>query len=407
MNSNTITNQRLLSSDNPVDVCVVCNWFYPIFSGAGERFRRYAPGLRERGIHLQVFTIKYPGLSPFEVVDGIPVQRVSVDKSSRYCDFILLSKLIRWLLWSKRRPDVLQFLNPSYWNSPFVWMLRKLGIPCIFVFTLMGGNDSSWIKKRLRKVYRRWLFKSFDYVVTSTEVMAQELRTNGVPMAHIETIPNGVDLIRFRPAESQNERWELRELLGIQPDSQVVVFVGGILPRKGVDILVTSWYEVARRYHKAKLILVGPFHKDQLKHQSFYNKIDRLVAESPAPEQIIFTGTVHNVEVFLRAADVFVLPSVREGMTNAVPEAMATGLPCILTPFLGLSAELGQAGREYYLASRDPESISTAILELLGDAEKRRVIGEQARRWVEQHLSVESSLDKFTELYRKLSARYR
>jgi glycosyltransferase involved in cell wall biosynthesis len=392
-----------MTDRDTIDLCLASRWFHPELVGPGERFRRYAPGLRDRGVHLRVLTVQRPGLVPAEVIDGIPVRRVAQGGNARQWQPAFLYELLRQCREPAVRPHVLQFFSRSLWHVPFIWALRALGIPCLLVFTLLGDTDGSWLRERLRKIHQRWLFGPFNRIVTSSQVMTQELEALGVSAARVETIPNGVDLERFRPPRSPAERHELRRRLGMGPDDAVIIFVGGILPRKGIDILITAWHEVVRHRPGARLVLVGPRHEAQVKHQAFRAEVDRLVAGCPIPERIVLTGPVPNVEEYLRAADVFVFPSAREGMPNVVPEAMATGLPCVLTPFYGLPAEFGVAGREYVLVSRAPGTIARAILDLLQNQDKVQNMGERARSWVEQHLDVETSLDRFACLYRELA----
>lgn len=396
--------ERMVPQSEPIDVCVANPWFYPVLVGPGERFRRYAPRLRKRNVHLRAFTVQHEGLSSYEVVDGIPIRRTPLQTDSRRWQLpAFLFELLKDVWQTDRRPDVLQFFNRSYWVAPAVRILRVLGVPCLLVFTLLGSNEGSSLRRRVRKAYRRWIFESFDCIVTSSGVMTQQLREMDVSGTRLEIIPNGVDLERFRPASSQDERCELRQQLGIAPDDEVVVFVGSIFPRKGVDVLVAAWHEVARRRPNARLLLVGPRHEDQAKYQPFRDKVDRLVATSPAPERVVFTGKVGNVEAYLRAADLFVFPSNREGMPNVVPEAMATGLASIVTPFEGLPEEFGRPGREYRLVERTADALADEMLALLNDEEARREMGCCARTWVEQHLDVEKSIDSYAQLYRELA----
>ena len=143
--------------------------------------------------------------------------------------------------------------------------------------------------------------------------------------------------------------------------------------------------------------------QDQQKHAQFHDRIARLVAQAPKPDRIVFTGKVTNVEEYLRAADLFVFPSSREGMPNVVLEAMATRLPCILTPFQGLPAEFGQLGRHYRLVPRTPEALAAAIRDCLENRDAAEQMGEDAHTWAVQNLDVETSLDKYARLYHELA----
>ena len=94
----------------------------------------------------------------------------------------------------------------------------------------------------------------------------------------------------------------------------------------------------------------------------------------------IIPGEITNVEDYLRISDVFILPSFQEGMGNVVFEAMATGLPCILTPYIGLPEEFGSPGKHYILVEHNIDSISDGVIKLLMYEKERNVIGENGKK---------------------------
>src|SRR5690606_20193071 len=102
-------------------------------------------------------------------------------------------------------------------------------------------------------------------------------------------------------------------------------------------------------------------------------------------------------------ADVFVFPSRREGMPNTVLEALGCGVPSVLTPFIGLPEEFGRPGTEYLLSERTAEGLATAVTRILESPALRDELSAAGRRWVEESLGVETSLDRYAALYRELA----
>jgi glycosyltransferase involved in cell wall biosynthesis len=244
-----------------------------------------------------------------------------------------------------------------------------------------------------------------DCLIVNNPQMQDQLRTLGVA-TRMEFISNGVDLARFRPARDADERRAARRSLGIVDDRRkIITTIGAVHPRKGSDLLLEAWVRLANRFPDAHVFIVG-LRKDLSypKLANFRRRIEQLAAASGAAERIHFPGLVRNVETYLRASDIFVFPSQREGMPNVVLEAMATGLPVLLTPFVGLAEEFGQAGREYLLAPRDAQAIAANLADLLENDGLRSELGEQARNWVRDHLSIETSLDRYASLYYELAA---
>jgi glycosyltransferase involved in cell wall biosynthesis len=222
--------------------------------------------------------------------------------------------------------------------------------------------------------------------------------------SRIEIIPNGVDLKRFRAPQSESERMNLRAKLGIDSKSQVILSIGAIHPRKGIDILLEAWVSLAKRFPDLHLYLIGMRHDLKApKLSGFRNRLDALVRASNAVERVHFVGYIENVDEYLKAADVLVFPSRREGMPNAILEAMASGLPCVLTPFIGLSPDLGKAEHDYLLVDHDFKAIEDTVSNVLENHDLRIRLGVNGRKWVENTMDIQDVLDRYAQLYKNLS----
>jgi len=218
-----------------------------------------------------------------------------------------------------------------------------------------------------------------------------------------------VNLRRFHPVASEGElqRSEaLRQRFGIPADHKVIVAVGAIMPRKGPDKVLGAWRQILPRFPNTHLLFVGPradTHDPKLK--AFGDEIGDLVASSGAVDQVHFAGIVDDVENYLRAANIFILASSREGTPNSVLEAMATGLPCLVTPYLGMSAGIGRAGEHYQLVDRNQAAIASALNDLLQSESLRSAFGDRGRRYVVENIDQQHSLDRYAALYEELAAR--
>jgi glycosyltransferase involved in cell wall biosynthesis len=224
--------------------------------------------------------------------------------------------------------------------------------------------------------------------------------------SHVEVIPNGVDLDRFRPTEDDAERIELRKALGIGAKNPVLLSIGAIHPRKGIDLLLEAWVSLARRFPNAQLYLIGMRHDlNAPKLGDFKKRVDELLDASGAADRTHFLGYIDNVEAYLKAADLLVFPSRREGMPNAVLEAMASGLPCVLTPFIGLSPDFGRPDKEYLLVDHDPQAIANGVASVLDDDALQQRLAVNGRRWVQDNMNVEDMLDRYAALYRSIAGK--
>ena len=415
-------------SDQRVELCLASQHFYPTHGGAQLRFLRYLPGLRKRGIETRVLSgtpklkklvgpnplAESDGLSPDDILSGEPINDISMhrvelpDKAGWRRSLVFNQALLNFCTGSDYRPDVVQVVSSLQPRSlPWVLRLRRCGIPVIYAYSIPTMLPSHPVKRAFRRWSLRNLYRRVDCIVVSSAVMRDLALDIGVK-TRFEVIPNGVNLKRFRTAQDKAERRSLRGSLGVGENEKMITTIGAVHPRKGSDVLLEAYVQLKKQFPETHLFLVG-LRKD-LKYpglDDFRSKLQELIVASGTPEYIHFTNTVRNPEDYLRASDVFVFPSMREGLPNAVLEAMASRVPVILTPFIGLSEDLGQAGREYLLAEREPADIAAAITKVLGDNGLHTKLADAGRSWVERTMDLEKTLDRYAAMYHDLAVQAR
>jgi glycosyltransferase involved in cell wall biosynthesis len=403
-------------------ICLSSMHFFPAFGGGQLRFQRYLPGFRARGVETDVFTAtttleraaaseievtwmdsKIGQVLPVDSVEGVSVHRVRLPENGNFRrNWIYGRAIVNYCREQGDDLDLVQVLNPTLWAAPWLRTLRRLRIPTVFTLTLARPLSKSPWKRAIQRRLWSYPMRLVDCVVVSSAVVRDSVRELGIE-DRIEIIPNGVDIERFRAPKEEFERQAIRQALNIPHDAPIVLYVGIIHPRKGIDFLLETWKHLAHRLPKAHLVLAGP--RDDLHHEEFSgyrDKLNHLVGASGAADRIHFVGRVSNVEDYFRAADVFVFASSLEGMGNVLLEAMASEVPVVTTPFVGLPAELGAPGQDYLLAERKPEAMAHAVEQALHDKLAQNVLGQRGRLWVINELSVEKSLDRYTDLYRDL-----
>ena len=232
--------------------------------------------------------------------------------------------------------------------------------------------------------------------------MGRELKRQGV-RTPMEVVPHGVDLEHFRPGTDAHERSAFRSRMGLGSEAELILFVGSLSRRKGLQHLVPAWTELAGRRPKAHLLLVGPEPSGGTGEEAFAEDVRNYLNAGEGADRVHFLGSVPDVAPLMRAADLFVFPSLREGMPNVVGEAFGCALATVLTPFEGLPEEFGLPGREYVQVAHDASALSRSMAELLPNPHRRRELGLAARRWCQEHLDVERSLDRLAEVCRDVA----
>jgi len=347
---------------------------------------------------------------PVTSLGGTPLERIRLpDTKGRARTTIYYDALVD--VCSRQAPgaivaQLLTNLRPG--ARPWIEQLRAAGVATLYSVSQFPAWPSKPAKRWFRGSGYRQVYDSFDALVTNSPAIEEFLGDIGVS-TRVEYIPNGVNLQRFRPADTAElraGRERLRAELGIPPGHQVVATVGAVMPRKGPDVAVEAWRRLLKDYPDTHLLLIGP-RSDQYdpRLEGFSRRLEHLVNTSDAPAQVHFSGQVDDVENWLRAADLFVLPTKREGTPNSVLEAMATGLPAVVTSYTGLSGAIGQPDRHYQLVRRDAGALAGALRSLLASGAQREQWSSAGLDYIRRHMDQRVTLDRYTELYLELGER--
>jgi len=365
--------------------------FRPHVGGAELQLERLAPLLAQRGVRSEVITRAMKGAPRVERIPGSTIQRTPVAGESPLAALVYVVAALVHLLGRRSRIDLVHAHGAL---SPATIALggRLLGLPCLVTVLGAGppGDLARLERKPLGRLRSKLLFRSAVFAALSTELRL-ELIERGVPPERVLTLPNGVDLTVYRPA-GHDERRALRGRLGLPPDGFVGTFVGRLHPVKDVDTLL----DAAVRVPELTLVVLGDGpDRDRLEAQA---------ARLGVGERVTFRGRSDAVADFLRASDAFLLSSHGEGMSNALLEGMACGLPCLVSRSVGGATELLGEGRGVPLPDGDPEAWAAALRELVADARLRERTGSAAAAHVAETLSLEAAADRLADAYSSLVA---
>ncbi|MBN8727800.1 MAG: glycosyltransferase [Xanthomonadales bacterium] len=253
----------------------------------------------------------------------------------------------------------------------------------------MGFNKSPALRSAFRLVSGR-----FDRVLAPSRAILDALVVEeGVPAERCLAIPNGVDIDRFRPA-SASERQALRADAGFPDDALLIACVANLTPVKHHADLLEAFALVRRKCPAAHLLLAGsgPLEAD-LRARAGTLGIGAAVH---------FLGSTEEVERTLRMADLAVLASATEGLSNALLEAQASGLAVVATR-VGGNPDLVVEGQTGCLVPpRDPPALAAALLRLAGDPALRATFGAAARRRAVERHAPAAMVAAYDALYREL-----
>ncbi|HUP76701.1 MAG TPA: glycosyltransferase family 4 protein [Acidimicrobiales bacterium] len=376
-------------------VLMVVRLFHPWVGGTERQAQKLARALADDGTDVQVVTGRwFRGTRRHEVIDGIPVTRnhtlwefFGIKGLRKLGGYLYIVTLV-WHLWRRRRTyDVIHVHGLNYHTFGATLAASLLDKPILTKLANSGAaSDIDKMRHDRQLKFARLMLRralSGDRFVALSGAIVDELRAAGVDRHRIVEIPNGVQVSA-----------------ATRPGYQIVaparvVFVGRLHPQKGLDTLLTAVQMLlARDPNSIRVHLVGdgPARAD----------LEALVARLAISPHVEFVGSTDDVDAYLDLADVFVLPSRAEGLSNALLEAMAKGLPVVASRIPG-NAEVVDSGRDGVLFDvDDPADLAATLQTLIGDQALRERLGRAARRHVVEHFSFAEVARRYRNLYAEL-----
>jgi glycosyltransferase involved in cell wall biosynthesis len=380
----------------------------PIYSIAA-----LAEGLISRGHEVILFTVNgnnadgildVPVNKPVNV-DGVEVwyfHRVniwkrllpSVSYMSKSFGYLYSPQMNREL--SRRMPKVdlvhthIPFTYPTLAASRSAYRFNKPHF-----YHQRGVLDPERLKFRLLKKYlyitlvERKILRNATTLIALTEAEVKNYRAIGVDTP-CRIIPNGIDIAQYlSPAERNWTCWNF------PPDVNVILFFARLHPIKGADKLLQSFFKIKDLFPKTVLVMAGP------DEWGMIEKFQREIVQAGAGNRVLFPGMVTGKakQELLARADLFCLPSVAEGFSMAILEALASSTAVMISPGCHFpEVETAGIGR---MVKAEPEAMAKTMIELLKTPKQLKEMGQKGYTFVAQNYTWDTIVDKHIEMYRE------
>lgn len=259
---------------------------------------------------------------------------------------------------------------------------------CRVILTRHGisTGNKGFIKRLLSYAIARMFT---DKIIAISRAVKIDLIETGVPADMIKIIHNGIDLSKIHGTGHS-----LREELGVSNDIPLIGIVARIVWEKGYEYAIKAMPPVLKQYPSALLVVVGdgPL---KLKMQELAKKLS-------IDKNIVFLGYRRDVEKLVSDFDVFVLPSVSEGLGLSLLEAMALGKPVIATEVGGIPEVIKNESNGLLVNPRDEGALALGILRILSSKDFSRSLAESAKKTVYEKFSAQSMAFHTAELYKDI-----
>jgi glycosyltransferase involved in cell wall biosynthesis len=303
----------------------------------------------------------------------------------RYRALTVNPRVVGFCAASLRGFDLVHFYGLYDLLGPAVsYFCRRRRIP--YVIEPMGMYRPIDRNLRLKLLWRGSIgnifWRNAVKIIATSEMEQQELLADGVPPGKVVIRYNGIDPDSYA---SMPSRGSFRAKWGISPEQPLILFLSRLIPRKGADILIEAFAQACPE--TARLVVAGP--EGEPGYRAY---LERHAKESGVEARVIFTGPVYGQEkkAVLVDADLFVLPSRYENFANAPAEAMACGIPVIITDACGIRSLVD--GRAGLVIAPEKEALEGALRKLIFDKALYARLKEGCHRVADQ-----LSWDRLTE----------
>lgn len=366
-------------------IVMIISFFYPHRGGAEQQALLLAEYLVKRGIPVCVLTRRFKGMPAYETIQGIPVFRAIYTLPWGKWFAVSYMVSVFWFLFRKRHAyDIVHCHLLQGFHSIVAIIVKALFRKKVIIKVGATGPLSDFLL--LREVFLGSFLlpriKRVDKLITVCSQSTAEALQHGFAARQIVQIPNGVDTKQFQPRFTSDNR-------------NAIIFIGRLDQMKGVHILLEACKKLKDEGLQPPVSIVGDGpEKETLKSFAMRSGMGGLIT---------FHGEMADVKPVLQTAAVLVLPSLSEGLSNVLLEAMACGLPVIATR-VGGNMDLIRDGENGILVdAENAGQLADAIKKVLQDKNFAQKLGNKARKTVVEKFSMETIAENYISLYEEIN----
>lgn len=380
----------------PIRILMIIDYYYPVWGGAQTQLKQLILHLRERGCRFLIATRRWDSkMKKSEDVFGTQVYRLGIPGQHLLSALAYVFSLLIFLFKNRNKFDIIHTQGAALLGALgriLAWLYNKKNVARIAT----AGRIPALQKTILGKACLNILSRSDGIICLNQEIL-QELKTAGVSESRIEFITNAVDSQRFQPwPRSEKEFWLKGQ--GLPENTLLVIFSGRLIFRKGLDLLIEAWKSVVPKHPQARLIIMGTGkpHLDSIEEEI------KAKVRNEKIRHILFLGQVENTESILGIADVFVMPSRKEGLSNTLLEAMSAKLRIVASDIGGNRDLIKHHINGLLFESGNTQDLTEKICDCLNNFQQTSKLAEAARANVLQHHQFEEKAEQYYGLYSAL-----
>jgi glycosyltransferase involved in cell wall biosynthesis len=379
-------------------VLMICPVFRPAVGGTEIAAERLSIKLVQLGFKVTVVTERHdPSCSKSEEVEGVRIQRLSQLKLLGSKVRIIFSYLqfSLFLLFNGRQFNVWHVHQHGVYAAISILLGRIVNRAVIMKVSSSGSNGLLSLNQTSRM---SWILipvlKRVNACVALTNETFQEVIQFGIPQERVFLVGNGIDTVKFCPTDRTDlDKHKTRQGLDT---SRVALFVGRLVHEKNPLGLIQAWnIAVCRLPTSWKLVIVGD--------GPMRGVVEALIEELGLCETVRMVGAQTDVARWLQTADLFIVSSNVEGLSNACLEAMSCGVPIISTRVSGAAETIERSNCGCLVDVGNMNQLADALANLANKPDSLVILGARGRELIEKKYSINAIADRFSNLYLSLS----
>lgn len=370
-------------------ILFVSSFTPPLNAGSGRNAYNFAKYVSGEGIDVTLLSLNRKGqLKPREYDGNLKIIRLRYFNQNLITKVLSLIIILPGYFFRVIKNDIIFVYGGNIIAFEFILLFGKfLGKKVVFRSTMYGEDDAeTLVNKRwigsLRYLSLKQLFLYFSINPAFTGSWEQVFGSSEKVFGSVQ----GVDIGKFFPVEKEF-RLKLRKKLNLPENMFIIISVGYVVERKGYPNIFEA---LAQSDIPFLYLVIGDYHVPDdhyFKNLNLEMKSIVKTGKSLLKGSVTFLGNKRNVEEYLKASDIFILNSTKEGFPNVVLEAMACGMPVIVRETEGMDGFFLKRNKNIFFTSGDSNEIRENINKLFSDTNLRKKIGTEASLVIKEHAS--------------------
>ena len=378
-----------------MNVLQIIPFLAPEFGGSVTIAYNLSLQLQKRGHRVTILTTDYK----FDAEYAHEAEKLGVEVASFPCSINLGSlhvspSMRKWLYMHTAQCDVLHLHNlRSYQNIAALSCATNAAKPFVLQphGTVPRIMDRRILKSAYDLVWGRRLMKKADFLIAVSKMELRQFEDWGAESGRTVVVPNALDTERLRPCDDA-KRTQVRNSLGVDSTSKLILYVGRIHKIKGLDFLVRSFAVLSKKRTGVKLVIAGP-------DDGYREHLEGLVRNLGIDDRVIFVGFTRNVNELYGAADLLVCPAIYE-IFGLVPfESLVCGTPVVVTDGCGCGDLVREANCGYIVEYGNIAELNDTIEIALDDNQETKEMIARGQDYVLRNLNWEEATKRIESVY--------